>query len=256
MVKMNEYRGNLDWLFYRDYYRNKDMNTIIDFDGKVVKRKIIKDNNKKICNYKVDQEMLERRNADLISIFKQSFKFKTTYPGLLIGSGLSHGIGSDDEFKLGFQFDYTSGLPIIHGSSVKGLLRSAFPLKDERYKLEKKKYIEELLSDISDKKINSEVLEEEIFEGDDIFFSAQIVRGNKKGNILGEDYITPHEPLRDPKPIKFLKVLPNVLFEFRFALVDSEYLTGEQKAILFKTIILDLGIGAKTNVGYGNLVEI
>ena len=58
------------------------------------------------------------------------FELKTTYPGALIGSGLVHGVGDDHEIKIGFQFDYVSGLPYIPGSSVKGILRSMFGKAD------------------------------------------------------------------------------------------------------------------------------
>jgi CRISPR-associated protein Cmr6 len=47
--------------------------------------------------------------------------------GLLIGKGFPHEIGYAGEAKLGFQFDFTTGLPAIPGSSVKGAIRSGFP---------------------------------------------------------------------------------------------------------------------------------
>lgn len=48
-------------------------------------------------------------------------------PGLLPGSGYPHEVGGTGEFKLGFSFDHTTGLPVLPGSSVKGVLRSVFP---------------------------------------------------------------------------------------------------------------------------------
>lgn len=48
-------------------------------------------------------------------------------PGLLPGVGYPHEVGGTGEFKLGFSFDHTSGLPVLPGSSVKGVLRSVFP---------------------------------------------------------------------------------------------------------------------------------
>ena len=64
---------------------------------------------------------------------------------------------------LGFDFDYTSGLPIIRGSSIKRVLRSAFKYLD---------YIKELLHN---KIINIKKLKIEIFENNDIFFDATII---------------------------------------------------------------------------------
>ena len=112
-----------------------------------------------------------------------------------------------------------------------------------------------------------EQLTDEIFEGKkdnkplniydrDIFFDAVIdVENTKAQYILGEDYITPHKnPIKNPTPIKFLKVMPDVAWCFQFDLKKG-ILSKEQKKELFKSILIDLGIGAKTNVGYGALVD-
>ncbi|WP_419676164.1 type III-B CRISPR module RAMP protein Cmr6 [Aliarcobacter butzleri] len=68
--------------------------------------------------------------------------------------------------------------------------------------------------------------------------------------MFGSDYITNHYSneengmFKEPNPIKFLKILSRVTFKFQFK-CDEKYLE------LFKQIILDFGLGAKTNVGYG-----
>ena len=72
------------------------------------------------------------------------------------------------------------------------------------------------------------------------------------------DFITPHEtPFKDPTPIEFLKVLPNVEFTFFFKVVPISFkgkiITTSEILNLYKQILLDTGIGAKTNVGYGQL---
>jgi len=56
-----------------------------------------------------------------------TFELTTTNPGLLLGSGYAHGSGLLGEMKIGFYFDHTTGLPVIPGSSIKGVLRSVFP---------------------------------------------------------------------------------------------------------------------------------
>ncbi|MDP3829957.1 MAG: RAMP superfamily CRISPR-associated protein, partial [Ignavibacteriaceae bacterium] len=62
------------------------------------------------------------------------FELTTIYPGLLIGSGYNHEIGNqENELKLGFFFDYTTGLPCIPGSSVKGVLRDACEKAEGEY---------------------------------------------------------------------------------------------------------------------------
>ena len=103
----------------------------------------------------------------------------------------------------------------------------------------------------------------------DIFFDAipTEITANNIGHtkrLLGTDYITPHknknrerpelDPFSNPDPIKFLKIMPKVKIEFRFKLEKSEVipeLDAEKKKLLFQEIIKTIGIGAKTNVGYG-----
>ena len=94
----------------------------------------------------------------------------------------------------------------------------------------------------------------------DVFLDAEIVKPNSQELIFGDDYITPHvddkgkpAPLKNPTPLRFLKILPNVTFRFSFELESGPLISASQKLALFQQIIIDLGIGAKTNVGYGRL---
>ncbi len=198
--------------------------------------------------------------------YPHEFTLMTTYPGLLTGSGLSHGVGIENEFALGFHFDHTTGLPVIPASGIKGVLRSAFPSETERYAPEKEAYIKELLGKQSEPDFDATALKKEIFCGlykgealprhqRDIFFDARLTPSkNSPKKILGDDYITPHKnELKDPNPIRFLKVMPEVKFIFGFDLKEShdQSVTATDKLNLFKTILLDMGVGAKTNVGYG-----
>ena len=180
-----------------------------------------------------------------------SFELKTVYPGLLAGSGYSHELGHlEDEFKLGFSFDHTYGIPIIPGSSVKGLLRHAIE--------EDSSYFTDLLNSLNYQvNVSREEFIKQIFDGTgisiyqrDVFLDAYPVSTQDK--LFGSDYITPHKnPLQDPNPIKFLRINPNVTFRFEFILHDNDNITAEMKRNLFNAILLDFGIGAKTNVGYG-----
>jgi len=90
----------------------------------------------------------------------------------------------------------------------------------------------------------------------DVFHDALIV-GPADQPFLGTDFITPHkDPLKNPIPISFIKVLPNIQFCFQFKLSDNSVLSASQKEQLFKQIIMTIGAGAKTNVGYGQFVEL
>jgi CRISPR-associated protein Cmr6 len=96
-----------------------------------------------------------------------------------------------------------------------------------------------------------------------VFFDAHLSSPEKQESVqvLGPDAITPHgdDPLRNPIPRPFVKVLPEIpiLFAFRIPKIQiaDETFTEEQMLALFTEILLSLGIGAKTNVGYGRLVQ-
>ena len=75
--------------------------------------------------------------------------------------------------------------------------------------------------------------------------------------LLAFESITPHDKtgLKNPNPIRLLKVPPEVEFLFRFQLHDGKQLLKDEKRKLFKELLLLTGIGAKTNVGFGGLAE-
>lgn len=321
---------NLGYLYNKLYYNfdnNKNFfNTIKNFKKKDSQKKYldvlyedILKNLDKGDYINLNKAILQYNSSGLIEINNLSgvndlytLEFKTTYPGLLAGTGYNHDMKASEFFKMGMSFDYTTGLPVIQGSSIKGLLRSAFPsiyekeaeinekernvyneMKNERIKyiLEKLNKIEGINKDIIDEYFVLK-LEKELFDGiisvkdkeynispinRDTFFDAEINKEESKSNaILSEDYLAPHaEELKNPKPIKFAKVSPEIVFDFKFKLPEfysgviyeeksekiirenniKSTLTPIQKLELFKEIILDLGAGAKTNLGYGRFDE-
>lgn len=233
-----------------------------------------------------------------------TFDLTTTWPGLLIGLGYGHSTGnSDDEFKNGFYFDFTTGLPILPGSTVKGILRSYFPdrydilVEDKKLRkevlLKKNNILKRLISilnslDIEPNKSlvagnvwNEETikeLENIIFEGknsdskissniQDVFFDSfpqnagksNVLEGNiareYDGVFLGEDTITPHKhPLKNPLPLRFLKILQGVTFHFQFYLNDKG-ISSENKIKLFEELLIRFGAGSKSSVGFGKFVK-
>ena len=183
------------------------------------------------------------------------------------------------ELKLGFYFDYTSGLPCIPGSSVKGVLHSAFihwayiiEIINELANMTRYSEQPQLFKGISLNEADIKELVDEIFGTEDttesiykrdLFFDSFPVSTDKEDHFLKNDYITPHkniknpdlDPFTNPTPLQFLKILPKVELRFSFRLTDSAKLTAKMKEEIFKQILLDLGIGAKTNVGYGQFTE-
>lgn len=225
-------------------------------------------------------------NSDVLEVLRSAdysvVNMRAQAPGMLIGSGLAHGLpGSEEDVKTGLQFDYTSGLPVIPGSSVKGVIRSAFPtIKEDKEQSneadsEKLNYIKSLIADIPE--FSSLVLEDndilelgnQMFNHGDIFADALLVgygtRMKQHGpvkQVLTEDYITPHTggPLAQPIPIKIVKVAPGVTFAFCFKFnetkIGAKVVSASMKKALCAAILQDLGVGAKTNVGYGVLKEV
>lgn len=225
-------------------------------------------------------------NSDVLEVLRSAnysvVNMRVQAPGLLIGSGLAHGLpGSEEDVKTGFQFDYTSGLPVIPGSSVKGVIRSAFPMiKEDKEQsneadAEKLNYIKSLIADIPE--FSSLVLEDkdilelgnQMFNHGDVFADALLVgygtRMKQHGpvkQVLTEDYITPHTggPLAQPIPIKIVKVAPGVTFAFCFKFnetkIGAKEVSASMKKALCAAILQNLGVGAKTNVGYGVLKRI
>ncbi len=264
---------NIGFLFNKDYYAD---DYFTQENNKEQLAEELEEKNKAILDRKLSEYIGLKKSNPQTGVYK--LYLKTTYPGLLIGGGYMHEVGQftvqenketknnpeNTILKLGFYFDYTSGLPVIPASSVKGVLRSAF---------ENKEYINDLIKILKIKvnNFNIDDWEKEIFEGEvkgeklsiykrDVFFDAEIDFEAKSGdldkNFLGDDYITPHpDLLKNPIPIKFLKVLPGVVWRFNFDLQDSALQEGglkaQQKLRLFRQILCDLGVGARTNLGYG-----
>lgn len=302
---------NLQYKYYSEYYKKIHERTedIKDINNKYTDKIFSVNQNDANCSVKILKESFgELKNSK----YKYSdLMFKTTYPGLVIGGGYVHEVPDcDDAFKLGFSLDYVTGMPYIPSSSVKGVLRAAFSNGDymndilEIDELVKELDEEEVMkkkikdAESNNKIINNDVvtyedkekyicdkIRDNIFgpdgddscQGADTFLDAIVVTDKTgKLKIFADDYITKHNRLKNPVPIKFLKVRPDVNFMFRFILCESEIgfkvkknthfkvkddknniftvtVKSETKRELFNRILLDFGIGARRNVGYGVL---
>lgn len=261
--------ANLYKLFYKDYFQSVDFSYLLsnindDRRKEIVKgnERIIADHNKQILDCPLTYiPPCKRANVAL--------ELKVMYPGLITGSGINHEANIEGEFKLGIHLEYTSGMPVIYGSSIKGICRAAFKDAD---------YIQKILKQRGIKAVDVEDLEKDIFDGliyepqgsdnlqgskiyklksiyqRDIFFDAVIKAPDSEGRIVCSDYITPHykDVLKDPVPLGFIKIAPGCTMEFRFRLIDS-LISKEEKFDLLYTILHDFGVGAKSSVGYGYL---
>jgi CRISPR-associated protein Cmr6 len=175
---------------------------------------------------------------------------------------LVFGMGYDHPTEIGFMFDWTTGLPIIPGSSLKGAARAA--ALDTGWS-------EDQITEIFGKEMKPG--EKDSQGGRIIFLPAwPIVDKNKA--FLDLDVMTPHyaeyyqesKPPADyysPRPLKFITVPAGI--KYQFCLVDNYPLHTAQSrnesekeinylqkaAEILKVALTDYGVGAKTNVFYG-----
>lgn len=262
---------NMHYYFNKEYFDNLVVKTVEKEKSNGEKDKVIevslkncdsfKSRNENVISFQFTNSDSVRTKLENISGYN-SFELYTAYPGLLMGIGYAHDLKNEDAIKCGFSFDYVSGLPYLPASSLKGALRSYFP--DEKDAEERRNikadYIKSILPKDKDN-IDITGLRDNIFNNGDIFLDVFPIIGNDK-KLLQTEYITPHKEgkFKNPKPIKLIKIKPNVQFQFCFLLNDYEIenekiLTKAQKLNLFKQIILDMGVGAKTNVGFGQFQE-
>lgn len=184
-----------------------------------------------------------------------SFDLYTTYPGLLIGLGYPHDISEAGAVKTGLSLDYVSGVPYLPGSYLKGQIHSWFP--DDNKDDEKAELIHSFLGE---KYAELDVIElrDWIFVNNVVFLGGFIV-SSKAVAPLAMDYITPHNKgkFKNPVPINMLRIKPGIQIRFCFAIPDytEPNINAKQIESLFKKIIIFGGIGAKTNTGYGRMVE-
>jgi len=278
-------------LFYYKILIDKILNNekykkyLENFDKKLALN--LEDIDKKNKN-KFYEELLNYENISILEeefnyrgYEKQEFTLEVKGKGVFIGLGYTHEIPAvKGQLINGFYFDYSTGKPIIPGSSIKGVIRSGFPYTDKelqekisnqiKNKEDKAKDIKFLYEEINKGKLETikEILKElgfnlneedifklrdEIFEYGDIFLDAYII---SRGKIFDIDYFAPHDDeFSHPVPLKFLKITQGVKFKFRF-LVKDGILTANQKKSLLKKIILVNGLGAKVNENYGRFKNI
>lgn len=261
---------NISKLFFKDYYEGIDFSYVLSE---------IRDVTKEIQNIIRRNRVIESASLKVIeSPSKCCKKIRAViqYPGLITGVGLVHDSKKiDGAYNLGMHFDYTFGMPILYGSSVKGVLRQYF--KEFYLNQLDEPDVNDLFMDIFEGKERDQKNDETNKDGKlvkayrnksiynrDIFFDAVIIKSYKDGNgrlhLLENDSITPHgeNPLKNPKPIAMLKIASGCTLEFRFLLcesvVEGKKYSSEKKLVLFKEILQTVGVGAKTNVGYGQLV--
>lgn len=196
---------------------------------------------------------------------------------LITISRLTFGTGYEHPFEIGFMFDWTTGLPVIQGSSLKGAARNAAEEVCYRGTNDEKMLLFSTDDTASVKRIIDEVfgIEDKTGRkkpeaGDIVFFPAYPCLDDRQ-KFLDLDVMTPHYqpyysnpdkpeqyPPADwysPVPLNFLTVPAGVKYCFRLACKKNLKDTEDQAILAAKRILTyaltEYGVGAKTNVFYG-----
>ena len=218
------------------------------------------------------------KNQGFIEIFNEEFG---TQSRLIIG------LGGISPLETSITLHHTYGIPYIPGTALKGVVRAyAFytiscNFKGDLQDLQEKFYGEICLQD-------KDILEWQIllgsrnFKGLLLFLDAFPVLTNNDGKILDIDIINVHYPKyygeespsppgewEDPRPIFFLTIKKGVKFKicvlfdkYRYENLPKEYkdVIGDISQIkekvntILKEALDEMGIGAKTRLGYGTLM--
>lgn len=201
---------------------------------------------------------------------------QVAHPGLIAGTGTARAIPDIEGcIQNGISLDYTTGLPYIPGSSIKGSLRSALEPSRNGESESACAHLELFRELLGDDSLGMETLRDIIVAlfdnetasgqaGQPIFFDALAEPDGR--SLFTFDFITPHradeDPFKDPVPLQILKVAPGTLFNFYIALPselrvnDTLTLTCVQVQDVFKQLLMTFGVGAKTNLGYGLFCEV
>lgn len=177
------------------------------------------------------------------------------------------GVGYQSSLEWGFQFDWTTGVPYLPGSSFKGAMVNYLEFchensqPNETIQLENDSWERKDVIKVFGSQGGSEISIEESPTGEVVFFN--VYPENFTGFEI--DVITPHykeyyesngnappADIYNPVPIYFLTIAPGskFLFLFRFRNAQDVALAEKIKKLIIETGI-NFGFGAKTSSGYG-----
>jgi len=185
---------------------------------------------------------------------------------LVTASRLVCGMGYEHPLENGFMFDWTSGLPVIPGSSLKGPSLNTAKVIMEHSTKEEKKMIFGFSDNDSIKANIDDIFGTKDDSGKIVFFTAYPCLEDGQ-QFLELDVMTPHyqpyysdptNPPADwysPVPLHFLTVPEGIKFCFRLATRKNLKDTGSAALLTAQKILsyalTEFGVGAKTNVFYG-----
>lgn len=169
-------------------------------------------------------------------------------------SPIAVGLGNESVLEVGLTIHHTYGVPVIPGSALKGLCRRGALRLMQEGKVSEKQF-QVLFGYTSEK--------DDASAGYITFWDAWYDPDSAEGKPFHRDVVTVHHPdyyssrgksgfptdFDDPNPVPFLVVRPAARFLFALSAPDNEW--GAFAENLMKWCIQHLGVGAKTNSGYG-----
>lgn len=171
-----------------------------------------------------------------------------------LASSLAIGLGNETPLEVGLTVHYTYGMPVIPGSALKGLCRRGANLLKSEGKMTAKQF--NILFG------NTKENGGEDSAGYITFFDAWYDPASVDGKPFHRDVITVHyqdyysskgqsapTDFDDPTPVPFLVVKKGAKFYFAIQAPSQEW--GEFTVNLMKWCLVNLGVGGKTNAGYG-----
>jgi CRISPR type III-B/RAMP module RAMP protein Cmr6 len=173
-------------------------------------------------------------------------------------SRLAIGLGAEHPWENGFSLDFSCGVPVLPGSALKGLCRAWAKWQGMESKLTRRLF-------------GSELGDDEAARAGDLVFLPAYPAPQSGQSLLEWDLLNPHlpgyyratqedrearrieaVPTDDPLPVSFLAVPAGVPFVFRLlSRPGSAPGTADEGLSILARALADLGIGAKTAVGYG-----
>lgn len=161
-------------------------------------------------------------------------------------SPLAIGLGNDSPLEVGLTLNHTYGMPLIPGSAIKGLVSRA------------------LKSAEASANVRECLLGKQDLAGSCVFFDAWFAPDSVEGKPFHRDVVTVHHPeyyrsrgktpptdFDDPTPVPFLVVRPGAKFLFAIKGPSPEW--QDYVALALGWALEELGVGAKTNAGYGRI---
>jgi CRISPR-associated protein Cmr6 len=163
------------------------------------------------------------------------------------------GLGDASPLEVGIRLHHTYGMPLLPASALKGLCRRVARLLKHENKL----------SDDAIDALFGFSRDTQAAAGAVVFYDAWYVPRCEDDTPFHRDVITVHHPayygsgevaptdFDDPTPVPFLVIKPGAQFLCVLDAPDHRWADFAQKMLLWG--LENLGVGAKTNAGYGYL---